>query len=88
MNNDRNPLHADPDQARKGGFYRPILHGLCTYGIAVRLISSSKLLGGKELKDIAGRFTNVVYPGDKLKVKAVKELNKIWFCLFVKRQES
>ena len=79
LNNDRNPLHADPEEASRGGFDRPILHGLCTFGIAARMISDETLLRGKKVKNIASRFTNVVYPGDKLKVKAVREMNKINF---------
>ena len=82
MNNDRNPLHADPKEAAKGGFDRPILHGLCTYGVAARVISSDALCGGKSLKTVAGRFTNVVYPGDQLSVNAVRELNKINFGVY------
>ena len=41
--------------------------------------SGDALIRGKQLKDIAGRFLGIVYPGDILKLKAVRELNKINF---------
>jgi acyl dehydratase len=64
---DYNPLHADPGFARAGGFDRPILHGLCTYGFAGRAILRGAL-GGDEtrLKSFAARFAGVVFPGDTL----------------------
>lgn len=67
LTGDRNPLHSDPAFAAAAGFQRPILHGLATYGITVRL-----LLGefGGELSSVEGRFTKPVTPGDELVVSA------------------
>jgi acyl dehydratase len=67
LNGDLNPLHLDPDFARRGGFDRPILHGLCTYGYAVRAILHSAC-GGEvsRFKEFKARFSGVVYPGETL----------------------
>jgi acyl dehydratase len=64
---DRNPLHSDPDFARRVGFDRPILHGLCTYGIAVRALV--KDMCGHDPARIAhleARFTAPVFPGEEI----------------------
>ncbi len=67
LSGDLNPLHLVPDFARQGGFDRPILHGLCTYGFAVRAIVNGVLDGQVErLKGFRARFSSVVYPGDTL----------------------
>jgi acyl dehydratase len=64
---DDNPLHADPEVARGAGFDRPILHGLCTFGVAGRAIV--KLLcddDPRRLRSMGGRFTTPVYPGETI----------------------
>ena len=64
---DRNPLHADPAFARAGGFDRPILHGLCTYGFAGRALLHT-LCGSDPARfaGMSGRFTRPVLPGQTL----------------------
>jgi acyl dehydratase len=66
---DHNPLHSDPAFARKAGFDRPILHGLCTYGFTGRALLSA-VAGGDvaRLRSINGRFAAPVMPGDTLHV--------------------
>ncbi|SPF31967.1 3-alpha,7-alpha, 12-alpha-trihydroxy-5-beta-chole st-24-enoyl-CoAhydratase [Syntrophobacter sp. SbD1] len=67
LSGDKNPLHIDPAFAVKGGFDRPILHGLCSFGYAGRAILASACQGDPaRLKSFAVRFMNVVYPGDTL----------------------
>ncbi|MEA1903135.1 MAG: MaoC/PaaZ C-terminal domain-containing protein [Actinomycetota bacterium] len=64
---DKNPLHADPGFAMFAGFERPILHGLCTYGIAAKAVVDAALDGKPELvEDYKARFTGHVFPGETL----------------------
>lgn len=67
LNVDRNPLHADPVAAERAGFPRPILHGLCTYGISARMILTRLLdYQPERLLSLDVRFSSVVYPGETL----------------------
>lgn len=71
---DKNPLHADPDFAAFAGFERPILHGLCTYGIVLKAVVESAL-GGRP-RDVASweaRFTGHVFPGETLITRVWEE---------------
>ncbi len=72
LSGDFNPLHVDPGLATKVGFTGPILHGLCTYGFTVRQVVSD-LCGGDpaRLKRFSARFSQVVYPGDAMHIRAV-----------------
>ncbi len=68
LSGDRNPLHSDPWFARElAGFPKPILHGLCTYGVAGRVLVSELGKGdASRITSIAARFTAPVFPGDTL----------------------
>lgn len=70
LSGDWNPLHADPDFAKLAGFDRPILHGLCTYGIALKAVVDT-LLDGEvgRVRSYTTRFTGVVFPGETLRVR-------------------
>ncbi|MCT2085139.1 hypothetical protein M3D75_03325 [Microbacterium enclense] len=70
LSGDRNPLHTDPVFAERAGFPRPILHGLCTYGIAGRLLLAEVAAGDtRKFRALEGRFTAPVYPGDELSIE-------------------
>lgn len=71
LTGDRNPLHSDPAFAARGGFERPILHGMCTYGYTARVLVN-EVLGGdaSRLAAMAGRFSRPVLPGDALTIRA------------------
>jgi acyl dehydratase len=67
LSGDLNPLHAAPSFAKMGGFDRPILHGLCTYGFAGRAFLRHACGGdAKKFRSLAARFAGVVFPGDTL----------------------
>ena len=69
LSGDRNPLHSDPSFAAMGGFDRPILHGLCTYGFTGRaLLHTMCDSDARRFKHIEGRFTSPVLPGEALTV--------------------
>jgi acyl dehydratase len=74
LSGDLNPLHVDPDFAKRGGFPRPILHGLCTYGHAVRAILYKACDGDVgRFKEFKARLSGVVYPGDTLVTKGWRD---------------
>ena len=69
LSGDRNPLHSDPSFAAMGGFDRPILHGLCTYGFTGRaLLHTLCDSDPARFRHIEGRFTSPVLPGEALTV--------------------
>jgi len=80
LNGDRNPLHADPYTANNAGFQVPILHGLCTYGIACRAILQTicdydyTLIEGFD-----ARFSAPVMPGDTIRTDMWQDGNIVSF---------
>jgi acyl dehydratase len=69
LSGDRNPLHSDPAFAARGGFDRPILHGLCTYGFTGRaLLHTLCDSDPARFHAMYGRFSRPVFPGDVLEV--------------------
>ncbi len=65
LSGDRNPLHSDPDFADAAGFPKPILHGLCTYGVACRAVLQSVCdYDHTRIKTFDARFSSPVFPGE------------------------
>ena len=74
LSGDYNPLHADPDVAAAAGFRQPILHGLCTYGVAGHALL--KTLCGYDatrLRRMDVRFSAPVYPGETIRTEIWRE---------------
>lgn len=70
LTGDRNPLHADPVVARRAGFERPIMHGMCTYGFTCRgLLHTIAGSEPRRLRSMSARFSTPVLPGADLTVQ-------------------
>ncbi len=75
---DLNPLHVDPGFAVFAGFERPILHGLCTYGIVGKAVVDHVLGSAPErVASFAARFSDVVFPGETIVTKIWEERDRL-----------
>ena len=80
LNGDLNPIHADPVIAGQAGFERPILHGLCSYGIAgYMLIRSVCDHDPARLRSLGVRFSSPVYPGETLSIDGTRTADGVHF---------
>lgn len=70
LSGDLNPIHSHPEVAQRAGFERPILHGLCFYGIAARVALKAMADGDlMRWRSFEARFNKVVLPGQTLIVQ-------------------
>jgi acyl dehydratase len=80
LNGDHNPLHSDPSFAKAGGFDRPILHGLCTFGFTGRALLRVLCDDDPErFVSMDARFSRPVLPGDALTVSVWDEGERAYF---------
>jgi len=80
LSGDRNPLHADPEFAKMAGFPRPILHGMCTYGVTCRAVLQTYAeYDAARFKSHGARFSAPVFPGETITVDLWKDANVISF---------
>jgi acyl dehydratase len=77
---DRNPLHSDPEFAKQAGFPRPILHGMCTYGLTCRAVLQTYAdYDVTVFRQHVARFSAPVFPGETVSVDLWKDGNTISF---------
>jgi len=79
LSGDRNPLHSDPKFAAAGGWPRPILHGMCTYGFVGRAILAQVGNDPARLRSLKTRFSAPVLPGDLLETAIWREEGRLLF---------
>ena len=80
LNGDLNPVHADPDIAAAAGFARPILHGLCSYGIAgCALLRTVCNHDETRMGALSVRFSAPAYPGDTIRTRLWREDGRALF---------
>lgn len=85
---DRNPLHSDPEFARRAGFPRPILHGMCTYGITCRAVLQTYAdYDPLAFRQHVVRFSSPVFPGETVSVDLWKDDHVISFEARVKSRD-
>ncbi|MDB5631122.1 MAG: MaoC-like dehydratase [Tardiphaga sp.] len=78
LSGDYNPLHADPAVAKAGGFERPILHGLGTFGVVCRAILHMACGNDPaKLRKMQVRFSSPVYPGETIVTELWKEAHNV-----------
>jgi acyl dehydratase len=89
LNGDLNPIHVDPAAAASAGFQRPILHGLCTYGIVGYLLTRT-LCGNdpQRLRSLGARFTSPVYPGETIRVEGTQVDGRVHFRALVPSRDQ
>ncbi|MEV8536546.1 MaoC/PaaZ C-terminal domain-containing protein [Streptomyces sp. NPDC051211] len=78
LSGDWNPLHADPEFAKLAGFDKPILHGLCSYGMTLKAVVDTVLDGDvSRVRAYRTRFAGIVFPGETLRIRMWQEEGRV-----------
>ncbi|OYU86091.1 MAG: 3-alpha,7-alpha,12-alpha-trihydroxy-5-beta-cholest-24-enoyl-CoA hydratase [Bradyrhizobiaceae bacterium PARB1] len=89
LSGDRNPLHSDPEFARRAGFPRPILHGMCTYGLTCRAVLQTYAdYDPSAFRRHRVRFSAPVFPGETVSIDLWKDGNSISFEAHVRERNA
>jgi acyl dehydratase len=89
LSGDKNPLHADPEFAKMGGFDTPILHGLCSFGIVCKAAVDNAL--GGDVSKVAryqARFAGVFFPGETMVTSVWREGGQLLIASKSKEREA
>ena len=87
LTGDRNPIHAEPQVAQAGGFARPLLHGLCSFGITCRAVLETYAdFDPARIASHQGRFSSPVFPGETLTVDLWRDAEVVSFEARVKER--
>ncbi len=80
LSGDYNPLHADPKTAKAAGFPRPILHGLCTFGVVGHaLLKTVCGYQPRRLTAMQARFSSPVFPGETIRTEMWQDGTRVSF---------
>lgn len=86
---DKNPLHADPEFAKMGGFDTPILHGLCSFGVVCKAAVDAALEGDTaKVTRYQARFAGVAFPGETIVTSLWREGDKIFVAAKSKERDT
>jgi acyl dehydratase len=89
LSGDKNPLHADPEFAKMGGFETPILHGLCSFGIVCKAAVDAALGGdAAKVARYQARFAGVFFPGETMLTSIWKEGGTVYVASKSKERDA
>ncbi|MDH3458914.1 MAG: MaoC/PaaZ C-terminal domain-containing protein [Gemmatimonadota bacterium] len=89
LSGDKNPLHADPQFAQMGGFNKPILHGLSSFGVVCKAVVDNVLEGDvTEVERYQVRFAGVVFPGETIVTLVWREGDRLLVAAKTKERDT